>query len=111
MARPDSCDSASLEMRETPHRDLLMLAVRRVTEGEQDGGWIALPDLVGRLDDSRIRRLREDLRPAGLDATVETNFQKSYRLSLPPAHIGFERAALENDRELAPILARLPPTA
>jgi hypothetical protein len=94
-----------IELRETPHRDLLALAVRRVAERDNpDGGWIPLPDLVGRLDDSRIRRLREDLRPAGLDRAIESNFQKSYRLALPPDRIAFDRAALAQDAELAPVL-------
>lgn len=97
----------AVEMRETPHRDLLALAVARVRDASRDGGWVALPDLVGRLDDSRIRRMREDLRPAGLDAAIEANFQKSYRLALDPAHITFDRAALAPDPELGPVLAAL----
>jgi hypothetical protein len=100
---------ATLEMRATPHRDLLALAARRAV-GESDG-WIALPDLVGRLDDSRIRRVREDLRPAGLDAAIESNFQKCYRLALEPARVGFDLDALASDRELAAIVAPLRPPA
>lgn len=97
----------AIEMRETPHRDLLALAVARVREAGRDGGWVALPDLVGRLDDSRIRRMREDLRPAGLDAAIEANFQKAYRLAVDPAHITIDRAALAGDPELAPVLEGL----
>lgn len=94
----------AIEMRETPHRDLLALAVARTREATRDGGWVSLPDLVGRLDDSRIRRMREDLRPAGLDAAIEANFQKAYRLALDPEHISFDRAALAVDPELAGVL-------
>jgi hypothetical protein len=97
----------TIEMRETPHKDLLALAVARVRDAARDGGWVALPDLVGRLDDSRIRRMREDLRPAGLDAAIEANFQKSYRLAIDPAHIAFDRAALAVDPELLPVLEGL----
>jgi hypothetical protein len=97
-----------LEMRETPHRDLLALAIRRVRDDDPvDGGWIALPDLVGRLDDSRIRRVREDLRQAGLDAAVESNFQKCFRLAIPPDRIAFERAALGAEPEYASLLHSL----
>lgn len=97
-----------LEMRQTPHRDLLALAIRRVRDDDpKDGGWIALPDLVGRLDDSRIRRIREDLRPAGLDTAVESNFQKSFRLAIPPDRIAFERAALDAEPEYATLLRGL----
>ena len=100
------------EMRETPHRDLVALAAARVRDGARaDGGWVALPDLVGRLDDSRIRRVREDLRAVGLDAAVESNFQKSYRLSLAPERIGFDRDALAANPELADIIGILPPAA
>src|SRR5262249_36854190 len=61
----------TLEMRETPHRDLLALAVARARGGgRDDAGWVSLLDLVGRLDDSRIRRMREDLRPVGLDKEI-----------------------------------------
>jgi hypothetical protein len=98
----------SIELRETPHRDLLVLAARRVAERDRaDGGWIPLPVLVGKLDDSRIRRLREDLRPAGLDRAIESNYQKSYRLGLDPARIAFDRAALAQEPELAAIVATL----
>jgi hypothetical protein len=95
-----------LEMRETPHRDLLVLAIHRDRD-RTGGGWIALPDLVGRLDDSRIRRIREDLRPAGLDAAVESNFQKCFRLAIVPDRIVFERAALDADPEYATLLREL----
>ncbi len=98
---------ARIEMRETPHRDLLALAVRRVVDAKDAGGWIALPDLVGRLDDSRIRRMREDLRGVGLDAAIESNFQKSYRLALAPDRIGFDRDALAQIPELAELAKRL----
>jgi hypothetical protein len=98
----------AFEMRETPHRDLLALAVRRVLDGaKEQGGWVALPDLVGRLDDSRIRRVREDLRGVGLDAAVESNFQKSYRLAVAPDRMGFDREALAKIPELAEIARRL----
>jgi hypothetical protein len=98
--------ATTFEMRETPHRDLLALAVRRVSDGP-DGGWIALPDLVGRLDDSRIRRVREDLRAVGLDAAVESNFQKAYRLALAPDKIGFDKDVLAKNAELAEIARKL----
>lgn len=97
----------AIEMRETPHRDLLALAVARVRDAGSNGGWVALPDLVGRLDDSRIRRMREDLRPAGLDAAIEANFQKSYRLAIEPKHIEIDKAALSADAELSTVLAGL----
>jgi hypothetical protein len=98
----------AIEMRERPHRDLLALAVRRVLDAaDREGGFVPLPELVGRLDDSRIRRLREDLRPAGLDVAVESNFAKGYRLALDPEHIGFDRQALGSDAELASILSPL----
>jgi hypothetical protein len=97
----------SIEMRETPHRDLLALAAARVRDASKDGGWVALPDLVGRLDDSRIRRMREDLRSAGLDAAIEANFQKAYRLAIEPVNISFDRAALGSDPELSPLLSGL----
>lgn len=85
---------ADIEMRETPHRDLLALAMCRIRERDRpDGGWISLPDLVGGLDDSRIRRMREDLRPAGLDGAIESNFQKCYRLGIDPDHIEIEAGA------------------
>jgi hypothetical protein len=101
-----------LEMRETPHRDLLVLAIRRVRDDQRtDGGWVALPDLVGRLDDSRIRRVREDLRPAGLDVAVESNFQKCFRLAIPPDRIAFERPALEAEPEYATLLRGLDGTS
>ncbi len=93
-----------IELRETPHRDLLTLAARRVADPSPDGGWVPLPDLVGKLDDSRIRRLREDLRPAGLERAIESNFQKSYRLGLAPDRIAFEPAALAIDPELAALV-------
>lgn len=93
-----------IELRETPHRDLVALAARRVTDATPDGGWVPLPDLVGKLDDSRIRRLREDLRPAGLDRAIETNFQKSYRLGLAPDRIAFDHAALAREPDLAGLL-------
>jgi hypothetical protein len=96
----------SIEMRETPHRDLLVLALRRVAEKDrEDGGWISLPDLVGRLDESRIRRMREDLRAVGLGAAIESNFQKAYRLGLAPDRIGFDRRALAGDAELGPLVS------
>ena len=97
-----------VEMRETPHRDLLVLALRRLAEKErEDGGWMPLPDLVGRLDESRIRRMREDLRPVGLDVAIESNFQKAYRLALAPDRIGFDRRALDEDTELGPLLKQV----
>ncbi|MEZ4297729.1 MAG: hypothetical protein R3B70_22420 [Polyangiaceae bacterium] len=97
----------TVEMRETPHRDLLALAVARVLSPDPDGGWVALPDLVGRLDDSRIRRMREDLRAAGLSEAIESNFQKSYRLALAPQHIDFDRTSLSQEPELASLLTAL----
>jgi hypothetical protein len=98
----------SVEMRETPHRDLLVLALRRVAEKErEDGGWMALPDLVGRLDESRIRRMREDLRPVGLDVAIESNFQKAYRLALAPDRIGFDARALGDDKDLGPLVKQV----
>lgn len=88
-----------IEMRETPHRDLLALALHRVRERDRaDGGWVSSPDLVGGLDDSRIRRVREDLRPAGLDGLVESNFQKCYRLGIPADHIAIDPALLAERR-------------
>jgi hypothetical protein len=95
----------TLEMRETPHRDLLALAAARVRAGEREGGgWLSLLDLVGRLDDSRIRRMREDLKPVGLDREIEANGQKSYRLAIEPQHIRFDREALARAPELEAIL-------
>lgn len=95
----------TLEMRETPHRDLLALAAARVRDGDREaGGWVSLLDLVGRLDDSRIRRVREDLKPAGLDTEIEANGQKSYRLAIEPQHLEFDREALGKAAELAAIM-------
>ncbi len=95
----------TLEVRETPHRDLLFLAVARVRDGDRaDGGWVSLLDLVGRLDDSRIRRVREDLRPAGLDREIEANGQKSYRIALEAQSIALDREALARTPELASIV-------
>ena len=97
----------TLEMRETPHRDLLSLAAARVRAGEGEaggGGWLSLLDLVGRLDDSRIRRMREDLKSVGLDREIEANGQKSYRLAIEPQHIRFDREALARAPELQAIL-------
>lgn len=84
----------TLEMRETPHRDLLSLAVARVRSAGDGAGWVSLLDLVGRLDDSRIRRMREDLKAVGLDKEIEANGHKSYRLAIEPQHIQFDREAL-----------------
>ena len=96
---------AWIEMRETPHRDLLVLALRRVAEKDRaDGGWMPLPDLVGRLDESRIRRMREDLRPVGLDLAIESNFQKAYRLALAPDRIGFDTQTLATVADLEPLV-------
>jgi hypothetical protein len=97
-----------LEMRETPHRDLLSLAVARVAAGGVDGGWVSLLDLVGRLDDSRIRRMREDLRAAGLDKEIEANGHKSYRLAIEPQHIDFDRDALARVSDLEAIAKQIP---
>jgi hypothetical protein len=95
----------TIEMRETPHRDLLSLAAARVRAGEREGGgWLSLLDLVGRLDDSRIRRMREDLKSVGLDREIEANGQKSYRLAIEPQHIRFDREALARAPELEAIL-------
>jgi hypothetical protein len=80
-------------------RYLIELAIARV-RGD-DAGWVSLVDLVGRLDDSRIRRVREDLKPPGLDKEIEANGHKSYRLAIEPAHIGFDRDALARVPELA----------
>jgi hypothetical protein len=99
----------ALEMRETPHRDLLSLAVARVRGGERaDGGWVSLLDLVGRLDDSRIRRMREDLRALGLDKEIEANGHKSYRLAIEARHICFDREAIVQVPELEPIAKQIP---
>ncbi|HEY0985631.1 MAG TPA: hypothetical protein VGD80_01215 [Kofleriaceae bacterium] len=99
----------TLEMRETPHRDLLSLAVARVRGGERtDGGWVSLLDLVGRLDDSRIRRMREDLRALGLDKEIEANGHKSYRLAIDARHIAFDREAIAQLPELEPIAKQIP---
>jgi hypothetical protein len=99
----------SLEMRETPHRDLLSLAVARVRGGGCDGGgWVSLLDLVGRLDDSRIRRMREDLRAVGLDKEIEANGHKSYRLAIEPQHIDFDRDALTRIPDLDAIAKQIP---
>lgn len=98
----------TLEMRETPHRDLLALAVARVKSGESaDSGWVSLIDLVGRLDDSRIRRMREDLKPVGLDKEIEANGQKCYRLAIEPVHIDFDRGALGKIAELKAVVEEL----
>lgn len=99
----------ALEMRETPHRDLLSLAVARVRGGErEDGGWVSLLDLVGRLDDSRIRRMREDLKPVGLDKEIEANGHKSYRLAIEAQHICFDREVIAQVPELEPIAKLIP---
>ncbi|HMG20395.1 MAG TPA: hypothetical protein VK607_03725 [Kofleriaceae bacterium] len=101
----------SLEIRETPHRDLLSLAVARACGGADGGaaaGWVSLLDLVGRLDDSRIRRMREDLRAAGLDKEIEANGHKSYRLAIDAQHIQFDRDALAAIPELESIARRIP---
>src|SRR5215470_4363968 len=98
----------ALEMRETPHRDLLSLAIARVRAGEPDGGWVSLLDLVGRLDDSRIRRMREDLRAAGLDKEIEANGHKSYRLAIEPQHIDFDREVLARVPDLEAIARQIP---
>lgn len=98
----------TLEIRETPHRDLLMLAAARIRDRDvENGGWVSLLDLVGKLDDSRIRRMREDLKPAGLDREIEANGQKSYRLAIEPQHLGLDREALAKAAELAGILQTL----
>jgi hypothetical protein len=98
----------ALEMRETPHRDLLSLAVARVRGGVADAGWVSLLDLVGRLDDSRIRRMREDLKAAGLDKEIEANGHKSYRLAIEPEHIDFDREVLGRLPDLEPIARQIP---
>jgi hypothetical protein len=98
----------ALEMRETPHRDLLSLAIARVRVGGADSGWVSLLDLVGRLDDSRIRRMREDLRAAGLDKEIEANGHKSYRLAIEPQHIDFDRDALARVPDLEAIAKQIP---
>jgi hypothetical protein len=99
----------TLEMRETPHRDLLALAIARARRGERDdAGWVSLLDLVGRLDDSRIRRMREDLRPVGLDKEIEANGQKSYRLAIEAQHIRFDREALARAPDLEAIAKQIP---
>ena len=99
----------TLEIRETPHRDLLSLAVARVRDGgRDDGGWVSLLDLVGRLDDSRIRRMREDLKAAGLDKEIEANGHKSYRLAIEPQHIHFDREALVRVPDLEAIARQIP---
>jgi hypothetical protein len=98
----------TLEIRETPHKDLLSLAIARVRDGDRpDGGWVSLLDLVGKLDDSRIRRMREDLRPSGLDKEIEANGQKAYRLAVEPQHIGFDRETLARAPELVSVLRDL----
>jgi hypothetical protein len=99
----------TLEMRETPHRDLLSLAVARVRDAGHDAaGWVSLLDLVGRLDDSRIRRMREDLKPVGLDREIEANGHKSYRLAIEPQHIQFDRDALARLPELEAVARQIP---
>ena len=98
----------ALEIRETPHRDLLSLAVARVRGTGTDGGWVSLLDLVGRLDDSRIRRMREDLRAAGLDKEIEANGHKSYRLAIESQHIDFDREALARIPDLEPLANQIP---
>ena len=98
-----------VELRERPHRDLLKLAVHRLRDGGNGtAAGSPCPIWWAGCDDSRIRRLREDLRPAGLDAAIESNFQKAYRLAIQPEHIGFDSEALAGDRELADILRPLP---
>ncbi|HEU4730659.1 MAG TPA: hypothetical protein VFT22_22345 [Kofleriaceae bacterium] len=96
----------TFEMRETPHRDLLSLAIARVRGA--DAGWVSLLDLVGRLDDSRIRRMREDLRPVGLDREVEANGHKSYRLAIEAQHLCFDREAIAQVPELEAIAKQIP---
>ena len=99
----------TLEMRETPHRDLLALAVARVRGGgREDAGWVSLLDLCGRLDDSRIRRMREDLKAVGLDKEIEANGHKSYRLAIDARHIAFDREMIAQAPELEPIAKEIP---
>ncbi|HMG56059.1 MAG TPA: hypothetical protein VK601_21320 [Kofleriaceae bacterium] len=96
------------EMRETPHRDLLSLAVARVRGAGPDAGWVSLLDLVERLDDSRIRRMREDLKAVGLDKEIEANGHKSYRLAIEAQHIGFDREAIAKVPDLEAIARQIP---
>jgi hypothetical protein len=99
----------TLEMRETPHRDLLALAAARVRGGgRDDAGWVSLLDLVGRLDDSRIRRMREALRPVGLDKEIEANGHKCYRLAIEARHIYFDRDTIAQIPDLDPIAKQIP---
>ncbi|TMQ05285.1 MAG: hypothetical protein E6J90_49540 [Deltaproteobacteria bacterium] len=98
----------TLEMRETPHRDLLSLAIARVRDTGHDAGWVSLLDLVGRLDDSRIRRMREDLKPVGLDKEIEANGHKSYRLAIEPQHLSFDREALARLPDLEAVARQIP---
>ena len=97
-----------LEMRETPHRDLLALAIARVRGGREDGGWVSLLDLVGRLDDSRIRRMREALKPVGLDTEIEANGHKQYRLAIEAQQICFDREVIAQAPGLEPIANQIP---
>jgi hypothetical protein len=69
---------------------------------------VSLLDLVGRLDDSRIRRMREDLKPVGLDKEIEANGHKSYRLAIEAQHIQFDRDALARLPDLEPIAKQIP---
>ena len=76
--------------------------------GRDDAGWVSLHDLAGRLDDSRIRRMREDLRPVGLDKEIEANGHKCYRLAVEARHICFDRDALVETPDLEPIAKQSP---
>jgi hypothetical protein len=65
-----------------------------------------------RLDDSRIRRMREDLKAAGLDKEdkeIEANGHTSYRLAIDAQHLQFDRDALARIPELEAIARRIPP--
>jgi hypothetical protein len=100
------------EMHETPHRDLLFLAVARVRDAGHDGaGWVSLHDLVGRHDDTRIYRIRQDLQPVGLAKEIEASGQKSYRLAIEPEHIQFDCKTLAQEPALEAITKNIPATA
>jgi hypothetical protein len=55
----------------------------------------------------RIRRVREDLRPVGLDREIEAKGHKSYRLAIEAQHISFDRDVIAQVAELAAIAKQI----